>query len=78
LRTSDDDGVRLLEQLTSPYKTLSETTTGRKRVDIETPGNHRDDGFDVFSFGFLAFKEVVGEDDAITNFATNSRPGVSS
>lgn len=77
LRTSDDDGVRLLEQLTSPYKTLSETTTGRKRVDIETPGNHRDDAFDVFSYGFLAFKEM-GKNDAVTDFATNSRPGVSS
>jgi hypothetical protein len=65
LRQSSDDGVRLLSQLTSPYKTLKETTTGRKRVDIETPGNARDDSFDVFSFGWLAFNEVADEDDPV-------------
>jgi hypothetical protein len=75
LATSNSDGVRLLEQLTAPYKTLAETTTGKKRVDIETPGNQRDDFFDALSFGWLAFEEVAAEDDAVTAFATRSRPG---
>jgi hypothetical protein len=75
--TSDDDGVRLLEQATAPYKTLAETKTGQKRVDIETPGNQRDDSFDALTFVWLAFNEVADTDDAITDFAINSRPGVS-
>jgi len=70
--TSDSNGVRVLEQLTAPYKTLTETTTGRKRVDIETPGNQRDDAFDVFSFGWLALNELE-DDETITAFAANSR-----
>jgi hypothetical protein len=75
LASSSDDGVRLLDQLTTPYKTLTETKQGKKRVNIETPGNHRDDAFDVFSFSFLAFNEVADEDDHITDFSINSRPG---
>lgn len=77
LRTSDDDGVRLIEQATAPYKTLAETTTGQKRVDIETPGNHRDDSFDALSFVWLALNEVNADEETITDFSTSSRPGVS-
>jgi hypothetical protein len=76
LANSDDDGVKLLEQLTAPYKTLNETKKGRKRVDIETPGNHRDDAFDVFTFSWLAFNEVNAEEDVVTDFAGTYRPGV--
>lgn len=72
--TSNGDGVRLLEQLTAPYKTLTETTTSKKRVDIETPGNVRDDTFDVFSFAWLAFNEVT-DDESVTAFSGRARPG---
>lgn len=75
---SEDDGVRLLNQLTAPYKTLSEgPTTGKKRVNIETPGNQRDDAFDVLTFGWLAFNEVAGENESVIEFSTKSRPGYS-
>lgn len=75
MQTSDDDGVRLLEQLTAPYKTLSESKTGKKRVDIETPGNQRDDAFDVFVFGWLALNEVANNDEAVTDISINKRRG---
>lgn len=73
--TSDDDGVRLIEQLTAPYKTLTETKTGKKRVDIEIPGNQRDDSFDVATFAWLAFNEVADEDETVTDYAANDRQG---
>lgn len=76
LNNSGDGGVKLLEQLTAPYKTLTETRKGKKRVDIETPGNHRDDAFDVFTFGWLALNEVSGSDEAVTNFSARSRSGM--
>lgn len=75
MQTSDDDGVRLLEQLTAPYKTLTETKSGKKRVDIETPGNQRDDSFDIFSFAWLAFNEVLDRDDSYVGFAGTNRGG---
>jgi hypothetical protein len=74
LRNSEDDGVKLVNQLTAPYKTLAETTTGKKRVDIETPGNQKDDTFDLFTFGFLA-ANVIEDEDPITDFSMNARPG---
>jgi len=73
--TSEDDGVRLIEQLTAPYKTLSEGNTGKKRVYIETPGNHRDDAFDVLTFCCLAFKELDETDDSVISFAGSKRAG---
>jgi hypothetical protein len=74
-QNSDSDGVRFLEQLTAPYKTLAETTTGKKRVDIETPGNHRDDSFDVLVFSWLAFNEVATEDDPVTDIELSFNKG---
>jgi len=73
--TSDADGVRVLEQLTAPYKTLTETKSGKKRVDIETPGNQRDDFFDVMSFGWLAFNEAVDDNESVVDFAGTQRQG---
>ena len=76
VETSEDNGVRLIEQLTAPYKTLSEGNTGKKRVYIETPGNQRDDAFDVFTFATLAFKEINGSDESVIGFAGSKRAGV--
>lgn len=73
MSTSESDGVKLLEQLTAPYKTLTETTTGQKRVDIETPGNARDDAFDVFCFCWLAFNEVADDDENVIAFDAHPR-----
>jgi len=71
--TSDAVGVKLINQLTAPFKTLSEgTKTGNKSVIIETPGNKRDDAFDVFTLGWLAFNEVE-EEDSVIDFAMQSR-----
>jgi len=75
METSDDDGVRLLEQLTAPYKTLTETKSGKKRVDIETPGNQRDDSFDVLSIAWLAFNEALDTDETFVGFAGTERAG---
>jgi hypothetical protein len=75
IETSEDDGVRVIEQLTAPYKTLSESNTGNKRVYIETPGNARDDTFDVLTFAVLAFKEIDGTDESVTAFAGRRRAG---
>jgi len=76
LQNSNDDGVRFIEQLTAPYKTLAETTTGKKRVDIETPGNNRDDAFDVMTFGWLAFNEVADEDETVLDIDMKTRGGL--
>jgi len=75
MQTSSDDGVRLIEQLTAPHKTLTETKSGKKRVDIETSGNQRDDSFDIFSFSFLAFNEVNKDNESFVGFAGTERPG---
>jgi len=73
MSTSNADGVRLINQLTAPYKTLSEgNKTGNKSVVIETPGNQRDDFFDVAIFGWLALNEIDDEDSVI-EFSTNKR-----
>lgn len=75
-QTSGSDGITLIEQLTAPYKTLAETTTGKKRVDIETPGNQRDDAFDVLSYCWLALNEVADEDESVLDIQTNTRRGL--
>jgi len=72
LEQSDDVGVRLLNQLTAPYKTLTETKSGKKRVDIEVPGNQRDDMFDVMTFCWLALNEV-GDDESVVDFSISAR-----
>jgi hypothetical protein len=70
---SNADGVRLMNQLTAPYKTLSEgNKTGNKSVVIETPGNQRDDAFDVFTLGWAAFNEV-DDDNSVIKFSTSRR-----
>jgi hypothetical protein len=72
---SNADGVRLIDQLTAPYKTLSEgRKTGNKSVVIETPGNHRDDAFDLFTLAFLAFN-TVSSDENIIQFSSSPRTG---
>jgi hypothetical protein len=71
------DGVKLIEQMTAPYKTLREgTKTGQKSVVIETAGNHRDDAFDVFTLGWLAFNEVATSDESVVAFDTRQRGAV--
>jgi hypothetical protein len=71
---SGADGVKLIEQLTAPYKTLSEgNKTGNKSVIIETPGNNRDDTFDVAVLGWLAFNEVDNDNESVIKFSTNQR-----
>jgi hypothetical protein len=74
--TSESDGVRFKQQVTAPYKTLSDTKTGKKRVDIETPGNHRDDAFDALTFAWLAFNEVANEEESVVAFDGTARAGV--
>lgn len=77
MNRSSDDGVRLINQLTAPFKTLSEgTKTGNKSVIIETPGNQRDDCFDLLTLGWLSFNEV-DDDESVIDFAMNKRAGVS-
>jgi len=77
MNRSSDDGVRLINQLTAPFKTLSEgTKTGNKSVIIETPGNQRDDAFDLFVLSWMAFN-VVEDDESVIDFAMNKRAGVS-
>jgi hypothetical protein len=76
LERSSDDGVRVLEQLTAPFKTLSEGNTGKKRIYIETPGNSRDDAFDVFTFMSLAFQEVGDTTETVTEMSGKRRRGV--
>jgi hypothetical protein len=72
---SSDNGVKMINQMTAPFKTLSESKTGRKRVDIEVPGNQRDDCFDAWTFCWLAFNEVLEEDESVVNFSSTRRPG---
>lgn len=70
---SNADGVRLINQLTAPYKTLSEgNKTGNKSVVIETPGNQRDDAFDLLTLGWMAFNEV-DDDESVVKFSTSAR-----
>jgi len=74
MSTSDSKGVKLIQQLTTPYKTLSEgNKTGNKSVIIETPGNQRDDAFDVYTMAWLSFNEVNEDNESVIEFATGGK-----
>ena len=74
MSTSDSKGVKLIQQLTTPYKTLSEgNKTGNKSVIIETPGNQRDDFFDAATMCWLAFNAVNQDNESVIEFATGGK-----
>jgi hypothetical protein len=76
LAHSESDGVKLINQLTAPFKTLREgTKTGQKSVVIETSGNQRDDAFDVMTLAWLALNEVNDTNESVVDFAGSKRAG---
>lgn len=67
---------KLLNHLTSAYKTLNETPTGNKKVRIETPASRNDDALDALVFCWLGLHEIDSTDYYV-NYSSNSRAGYS-
>jgi len=67
-------GVKLVNQLTSPFKEMKTTPSGTKKITISKNTTRKDDAFDAFTYTWLAHEEL-GPQNVVTDFSINRRRG---
>ena len=68
------NGVKLVNQLTSPFKEMKTTPSGTKKISISKNDTRKDDAFDAFTYTWLAHEEL-GPQNIVTDFKINKRRG---
>jgi len=72
--SDDDNGVKLVNQLTAAHKILKTTPSGAKKVRIDKEDNRNDDAMDALTYQWLALNEL-GPQNSVTTVRMNRRSG---